>query len=83
MEKLLKTDDEILNYYGWEVECGTPYEIRNNDGSFASGQAILYVIDGLRKEYIEEQYEKIEDEYIKLRAKKEFLENSLTDYDKL
>ena len=32
MEKLLTTDEEILKYYGWEIECESPFEVRNVDG---------------------------------------------------
>lgn len=53
------TDEEILKYYGWEIECHSPYNIRNYDReSSASGEACYHVIDALRNRYIEEQYDK-------------------------
>ena len=56
MQKLL-SDEEVLEYYGWEVECELPYEIRHMDGSFARDQAAHYLIQGLREDYFEERNE--------------------------
>jgi len=42
--------DEILKDEGWTVECESPFEVRNRDGSFASGQGASYVVEGLREE---------------------------------
>ncbi len=41
-------DEEILKENGWEIECFSPYEIRKEDGSFASGDAVYSVIHELR-----------------------------------
>lgn len=50
--------DRILLFkHGWTVECESPFEIRNIDGSFASGQAAQYVMTGLLEE--EEEIQKI------------------------
>lgn len=54
MEKLLETNEEILNHYGWIIECENPLEIRHGDGSFASKQAARFVIILLREEYDDE-----------------------------
>jgi hypothetical protein len=36
-----KTDIELLEEYGWEVECESPFEIRHKEtGAFASGEAV-------------------------------------------
>lgn len=78
MEKLLTTDEEILTYFGWEIECQSPYELRNIDGSFATGQAATCVLNSVREEYINEVYEelmgKIEELGIKNKIIKMFTE---------
>ena len=38
-----KEDREILEKNGWTVECESPFEIRHEDGSFATGQAAIIV----------------------------------------
>ena len=53
------TDFELLEKYGWEVECESPLEIRHSDGSFATLNAAKYVIGCLwdeEKEVSEEAY---------------------------
>lgn len=35
---------------GWLIECESPFEIRNSDGSFASGFAAKIVYDYYRDE---------------------------------
>lgn len=35
---------ELLEKYGWVVDCESPLEIRHNDGSVASGQAAHIVV---------------------------------------
>lgn len=74
MEKLLKTDEEILGYYGWEVECESPYELRNIDGSFASGQAASCVLNSVREEYINEKYEELMEEMKELGMKNKIIQ---------
>ena len=44
--------DKILKKNGWVVECESPLEIRHTDGSFASGIAAQYAIDGIMKDDI-------------------------------
>lgn len=68
MENFLMTDESILDYYGWEIECQSPYEIRNIDGSFASGQATTCVLNAIRQEYIHEKYEEFMQELRELKA---------------
>lgn len=75
MSKFLTTDEEILEYFEWVVVCESPYEIYHDDGSVATGQAVHHVIVGLREEYINEMYEKFQEDYIKLNAKAQVLNN--------
>lgn len=75
MEKLLTSEEEILKYYGWEVECQSPFEIRNIDGSFASGQAASCVLNSIREEYIFEKYEELMEEMNELRIKHKIIKN--------
>ena len=46
------SDDDILEEFGWVMECESPLEIRHEGGSFASGYAATLVISQLRTEYI-------------------------------
>ena len=52
-----EADKVLLFKHGWTVECESPFEIRNIDGSFASGQAAAYVLTGLLDE--EEEIRKV------------------------
>lgn len=78
MEKLLVTDESILEYYGWEQICQSPAEIQHPDGSFASGRAMYLVMNSLRQEYILEKYEELMDEIRETAAKNTILK----DYSK-
>lgn len=73
MEKNLITDETILEYYGWYIECKSPYEIRNIDGSFASGQATSCVLNSIRQEYILEKYNELMDEIGDIGVKNKIL----------
>ena len=42
------TDEQILEYYGWEIVCRSPFNIEHKDGSYATGEAVRYVTDMLR-----------------------------------
>jgi hypothetical protein len=44
----LLSDEDILLEGGWTIECFSPFEIRHEDGSFASGQAAQIVLDYLK-----------------------------------
>lgn len=35
---------ELLEKNGWTVECESPFEVRHEDGSFATGQAAEMVL---------------------------------------
>ena len=37
-------DEKMLGLNGWTVECYSPFEIRHEDGSFATGQAAHMVV---------------------------------------
>jgi hypothetical protein len=50
MEMMDKKDKELLEKYGWTVECYSPFEISTEDGSFAIYEAAQYVLDGVRRE---------------------------------
>lgn len=43
-------DIELLEKYGWVVECESPFEIRDKDGNFASGIAADIVLDFYREQ---------------------------------
>lgn len=47
-------EEKALEYYGWTIECQSPFELRHEDGSFASGQAANYLVDSLIEEYKDE-----------------------------
>ena len=41
-------DKKMLDKNGWTLECESPFEIRHEDGSFATGQAARIVMEHLR-----------------------------------
>ena len=44
-----KTDEAILENAGWEVECESPFEIRNSETeSFATNEAAYAILESLR-----------------------------------
>lgn len=47
---MTEEDEAILTKNGWEIECESPFEIRHEDGSFATGQAAQIVLEELRGE---------------------------------
>lgn len=51
----LLSDKELLNHYGWEINCQNPYEVSHSDGSFASGQAVPHLIYSLKEDWRQEQ----------------------------
>ena len=55
---MFKEDEKILNEFGWDVECFSPFEIVNHDGSIATGQAANLVLTDARIEYNEMQKQK-------------------------
>lgn len=40
----MEEDIKLLEKLGWTVECESPFEIRHEDGSFATGQAAHVVL---------------------------------------
>lgn len=46
----MNENNKLLEAYGWFVECESPFEIRHEDGSFATGQAAYIVQDNVIKE---------------------------------
>lgn len=47
---VLDKDEALLNLHGWTVECKSPFEIRHEDGSFATLQAADVVLADIRRE---------------------------------
>lgn len=45
------TDKQLLEAYDWIVECESPFEIRHEDGSFATGSAASIVVEYLREDH--------------------------------
>lgn len=43
-------DVKLLRKNGWEIECESPFEIRHENGSFASMTAANIIFDKLRNE---------------------------------
>jgi len=41
---------ELLEKNGWVVECESPFEVRHEDGSFATGQAAEMVLWFLKED---------------------------------
>ena len=41
-------DKKLLKKYGWVVECESPFEISNSEGSFASGEAAYIILSHLQ-----------------------------------
>jgi hypothetical protein len=50
----MEENTKILERFGWQIICQSPFEIQHQDGSFASGQAANLVLEECRKEYREE-----------------------------
>jgi len=42
------SDEEILAHAGWEIECENPFEIRHEDGSFATLHAAQFILNELK-----------------------------------
>ena len=53
-----KTKYEILEEQGWTIECQSPFEIRHEDGSFASGAAAHFCVDAI-VEYYKQQNQRL------------------------
>ena len=49
---MTESDDDLLAAHGWMVECKSPFEIRHEDGSFATLQAADLVLQSLREESV-------------------------------
>ena len=55
-----KLDEKLLEADGWEIECESPFEIRNMEsGSFATNEAADIVLLSLRDEYNKEDIRNI------------------------
>lgn len=51
------SDEEILEKFGWEMECESPFEIRHKDGSFATQQAAEIVLLAAKDGWLDEEKE--------------------------
>lgn len=60
---LSKDDIAVLNQYLWRVECESPPEIVHDDGSRATGQAVIAVLMDLHDQEQEKEWELLDDEY--------------------
>jgi len=49
--------EKALNEHGWVVECFSPFEIRHEDGSFASGQAADVVLRAIMEGWFDEEHQ--------------------------
>lgn len=63
----------LLEEDGWHIECESPFEIRHETGSFASGLAAEYVLELLVKyneEWLEigEDIKKLNKEYREMKG---------------
>lgn len=47
-------EEELLKRFGWELECKSPFEIRHEDGSFATANAARIVLQTCEEEVAEE-----------------------------
>ena len=70
----MENNKRILEDNGWEVVCESPFEIKTEDGSFASGEAASIILYHLKQEsekskksyyILFETYCTITNEYIK------------------
>lgn len=78
MRQFLK-EEEILEKYGWSIDCESPYELSHEDGSFASGAAAHYVKNAILEEFINDQYEDLEEQWKEFRNKKSLVKTFLSD----
>lgn len=53
--ELRKYQEKRLSEAGWIVECWSPFEIRTNDGSFATGEAAIIVLQSIMSEHETEE----------------------------
>lgn len=44
---MTKFEENFLKKHGWTVECESPLEIKHEDGSIATGQAVQMIINYL------------------------------------
>lgn len=44
-------DVSLLELYGWEIECESPFEIRHKDGSFATRQVADIILQYIKDEF--------------------------------
>jgi predicted DNA-binding transcriptional regulator YafY len=47
----MNKEKQILERFGWTIDCQSPFEISHKDGSFASGQAAHLVLAECKSEF--------------------------------
>ena len=52
MSLISQSDEDLLVFNGWHVECASPFEIRHEDGSFATKQAADLILSSLKEESV-------------------------------
>jgi len=57
---MCQEDAILLERYGWIVECESPFEIRHEDGSFATGQAATTVLLAAREGWFDDDQTSID-----------------------
>lgn len=55
----IEDDDNILEHFGWTMECQSPLEVSDENGDFARGFPAQLVIDHFRKEFENDHREKL------------------------
>jgi hypothetical protein len=55
-------EEELLLKHGWVVLCISPFELQNQDGSFASGQAANIVFQAVKDGWYDEDQVCLPDE---------------------
>lgn len=45
-------DRKLLEDDGWTIECESPFEIRTENGDFASGTAAIYILIYLQEKQL-------------------------------
>lgn len=75
---MLDEQRAIIEKEGWVVECESPFEIRHEDGSFATGQAAVRVIDHIIFELQAAETEETDRIYLNTESVRELAEKTAT-----
>lgn len=71
MNIALMTDEQILEHYGWMLECESPFEISDENGARAKGLAASIVIRYLRETLLRDGFYCCQDmeDYLNLKCR--------------